>query len=191
MKFRKALVALSLAVVLPTAAACTAAATTTSDGGTSSSQTSQAPQSADGTTGRTGRGPGGGVEVSAVTTEEQLISLIQEAYGDAGLGLHRGHEPVQDVLDEVLTISHDELHVRMEQQGQNLAAVATDVGVDPQTLINALVDAWSPAIDNLLQAGTITQQEADAYHEALVQAFTFRVTWDGQQATPTFSGLGA
>jgi hypothetical protein len=29
-----------------------------------------------------------------VTTEDELVSLIQEAYGDAGLGLHRGHQPV-------------------------------------------------------------------------------------------------
>jgi hypothetical protein len=59
--------------------------------------------------------------VSSVTTEAQLIALIHEAYGDGGLGLHRGHQPVEDVLNEVLTISHDELHVRMNQ-GQNLAA---------------------------------------------------------------------
>ena len=44
---------------------------------------------------------GGGVDVSSVTTEAQLIALIQEAYGDAGLGLHRGHQPVEDVLNEV------------------------------------------------------------------------------------------
>ena len=189
MKIRKALVALSLLIVLPTAVACTSTETTTSAAGTSSSQTSQTTDSAGDTS--AGGGPGGGVDASSVSTEEQLIALIQEAYGDAGLGLHRGHQPVEDVLDEVLKISHEELHERMEQQGQNLAAVATDIGVDPQTLIDALVASWSPAIDNLLQAGTITQDEADAYHDALQEAFTFRVTWDGQEATPTFSGLDA
>jgi hypothetical protein len=83
----------------------------------------------------------GGVDPSSVTTEDQLVSLIHEAYGDPGLGLHRGHQPVEEVLNEVLQISHDELHVRMEEQGQNLAAVAEDVGVDPQTLIDALVES--------------------------------------------------
>ena len=67
--------------------------------------------------------------------------MIQEAYGDAGLGLHRGHQPAHGVLDEVLTISHDEPRVRMEEQGQNLAAVAEDIGVDPQTLHDALVES--------------------------------------------------
>jgi len=129
------------------------------------------------------------VDVSSVTTEEQLVALIQEAYGDGSLGLHRGHQPVQDVLTDVLAISHDELHVRMEEKGQNLAAVATDIGIDPQTLIDALVESWSPAIDTLLKSRTITQDEADQYRDALEAAFTFRVTWDSSEETPTFSGL--
>jgi hypothetical protein len=120
-----------------------------------------------------------------VTTEAALVDMIQEAYGDASLGLHRGHQDVEGTLTDVLGISHDELHVRMETQGQNLAAVATDLGIDPQTLIDALVDAQSPAIDTLLENGTITQAQADAYLEELEQAYTFRVTWDGQEATPT------
>jgi len=69
--------------------------------------------------------------------------------------------------------------------------VAEDIGVDPQTLIDALVDSWSPAIDNLLEAGTITQDEADQYRAGLEDAFSFRVNWDGSEATPTFSGLDA
>ena len=79
----------------------------------------------------------------------------------------------------------------MEEQGQNLAAVAEDLGIDPQTLIDALVESRSAAIDNLLTAGTITEDEADGYLAALESAFTFRVTWDGEEAMPTFSGLDA
>ena len=172
MKIRKSLAALGLVAVLATTAACSA------DSGTAAGNGAMA-------------GGPNAVDVSSVSTEEELVALIQEAYGDAGLGLHRGHEPVQDVLDAVLTISHEELHVRMEEQGQNLAAVATDLGVDPQTLVDAMVEAWSPAIDTLLENGTITQEEADAYRAALEEAFTFRVTWDGTTATPTFSGLDA
>jgi hypothetical protein len=107
------------------------------------------------------------------------------------------------VLDEVLAISHDELHVRMDA-GQDLAAVATDLGIDPQTLVDALGESWSPAIDTVLAAGGITEAEVEQYREALEEAFTFRVNWDGEEATPTFrvncdgeeatptsSGLGA
>lgn len=200
MKIRKAVAALSLLVLIPTTAACAADATTSLETTTSTSQSSETTESSTTESGDTSSdsaaagdmgGPGGAVDPSSVTTEDELIALIQEAYGDASLGLHRGHQPVEDVLTEVLTISHDELHVRMEEQGQNLAAVAEDLGIDPQTLIDALVESWSPAIDNLLDNGTITQDQADAYLAALEEAFTFRVTWDGQEATPTFTGIDA
>ena len=123
-----------------------------------------------------------------MTTEAELVALVQDAYGDGSLDLHRGHQPVQDVLDEVLAISHDELHVRMEEQGQNLAAVAEDLGIDPQVLVDALVDSRAAAVDAVLAAGGITEAEAEQYRAALAEAFTYRVTWDGQEATPTFSG---
>ena len=145
--------------------------------GTSQASTSEAPTG--------GGGPGGAASAESVTTEAALVDMIQEAYGDASLGLHRGHQDVEGTLTDVLGISHDELHVRMETQGQNLAAVATDLGIDPQTLIDALVDARSSAIDTLLENGTITQEQADAYLDELEDAYTFRVTWDGQEATPT------
>ncbi|WP_088318616.1 hypothetical protein [Kineosporia sp. R_H_3] len=196
MKIRKTLAALGLVAVLSATAACGAAATGTSSGSSTTTTSSTSSDTSADTSGAAagsnaaGAGPNA-VDVSSVTTEEQLVALVQEAYGDASLGLHRGHQPVESVLDEVLGISHDELHVRMEEQGQNLAAVATDLGIDPQSLVDALVESWSPAIDTLLANGTITQDEADAYRAALEEAFTFRVTWDGQAATPTFSGLEA
>lgn len=188
---RRSLAALSLVAVLPFAACGTDAADTAATSGSATSTTTDS-------TATDQRGPGGGpggpgdtVDVSSVSSEADLVALVQEAYGDASLGLHRGHQPVEDVLDEVLQISHDELHVRMEEQGQNLAAVATDLGIDPQTLIDALVDSWSPAVDNALAAGSITEDQAAEYLDALEEASTYRVTWDGSEATPTFSGIDA
>jgi hypothetical protein len=153
--------------------------------GSAATTAATAPQASTSEAPMSGGGPGGGVSAASVTTEAELVDLIQEAYGDASLGLHRGHQDVEGTLIDVLGISHDEMHVRMETQGQNLAAVATDLGIDPQTLIDALVDAQSPAIDTLLENGTITQEQADAYLDELEEAYTFRVTWDGQEATPT------
>ncbi|MGV0111130.1 hypothetical protein [Arthrobacter sp. CP30] len=203
MNIKMKLAALSLAAGLALsgcAAGTTASSTTDSSATTTSSSASAtATESAAGSTIGTGTpleggmpagGPGGEVDASSVTTEDELIALIQEAYGDAGLDLHRGHMPVQDVLDEVLTISHEELHVRMGA-GQNLSDIADELGVGTQTLVDALVESWSPAIDNLLASGTITQEQADAYAAALEEAFTYRVTWDGEEATPTFDGLTA
>ena len=97
---------------------------------------------------------------------------------------------MEDVLNEVLGISHDELHVRMDA-GQNLATVAEDLGIDPQELIDAMVAKYSPAIDTLLADGTITQEEADQYLADLESAFEFRVTWDGEEATPSYTGLAS
>lgn len=193
MNLKLKVAALGLAGILALSGCTAVAATTGTDSSTSTtsdSTTSDSTTSTDSgaTQNAGGQGGPGAVDVSSVTTEEQLIALIQEAYGDASLDLHRGHQPVQDVLNEVLAISHDELHVRMDS-GQNLSDVAEDLGVGTDTLVAALVEAWSPAIDNLLAAGTITQDEADAYLAALEEAFTFRVTWDGEAATPTFSGL--
>lgn len=197
MKIRTSIAALSLAVVAPlTLVACgsdseTAATTsTTSTSDTTTSSTSDTSDAtAQGGEAAPAGGPGGGVDASSVTTEDELVALIQSAYGEASLGLHRGHQPIEDVLDEVLGISHDELHVRMEEQGQNLATVAEDLGIDPQTLIDALVTQDGAAIDNLLAAGTITQVQADAYLAALEEAYTYRVSWDGSEATPTFSAI--
>ena len=95
-----------------------------------------------------------------------------------------------DVLTEVLGITHAQMHERMDA-GQNLAAAATDLGIDPQTLIDALVASWSPAVDQALAAGAITEAEATAYRAALTEAFSFKVTWDGEQATPTVTALDA
>lgn len=192
MRIRKTLAGLVAVAALTGVAACSTTAddTATTSSGTTSSTTTDSSSGRSDTDTRAAGGPGAD-DVSSVTTEDELVALIQEAYGDASLGLHRGHQPVESTLIDVLGISHDEMHVRMEEQGQNLAAIAEDLGIDPQTLIDALVDSWSPAIDNALAAGSITEAQAEAYHEALVEAFTFRVTWDGQEATPTATAVDA
>lgn len=181
MNLRSASVGLALIATLVVGGCASTSDTTT--GTTTSTTTSSSTMQ-----GR--QGPGSGVDASSVTTEAQLIALVQDAYGDASLDLHRGHQPVQDVLDTVLTISHDELHVRMDQ-GANLAQVATDLGIDPQTLIDALVASRSTAVDAMVEAGTLTEAQGEAYVEALTEAFTYRVTWDGSAETPTFTGIAA
>lgn len=206
MRTRHTLAATAAVLALPLVVACgavdTSATTATpagssassAAGGTSSDSSASTGTSA-GATGQSGtsqmRGPGNSVDVSSVSTEEQLVALVNEAYGEAQLGLHRGHQPIQDVLTAVLGISHDELHVRMEQKGQNLAAVSTDLGIDPQTLIDALVADWGTAVQNVVDSGAIDQQQADAYTAALEEAFSWRVNWDGSEATPTFTGIDA
>lgn len=205
MKIRKLIAGIVLAAVVPLTACSTAndEASTSSSTSSSSADSAESAESTDSSDssadadgppaggGPGGAGPGGEVDVSSVDTEEELVALVQDAYGDGNLDLHRGHQPVQDVLDEVLGISHEELHVYMEEQDMNLAAVCEELGIDPDTLIQAMVDAWSPAIDNAVEAGAITEEEADAYLDALIDAFTFRVTWDGVEEMPTITALDA
>ena len=203
MKIRKtvAALALSFSLALPLAACGTTdSSTTASSATTSAASSSSAADSSTATTETTefggggpaggAGGPGGSVDVSSVATEDELVALVQDAYGDPSLDLHRGHRPVEDVLDAVLGITHEELHVRMEA-GQGLAEVAEDLGIDPQELIDGMVAKYGVAIDTLLADGTITQEEADQYQADLEEAFTFRVTWDGTAETPTYSGLDA
>jgi hypothetical protein len=198
MNIRRTISAAVAVAALSTIAACgalTDESTTPSASTSTASSTGQTTnesgsgQSGSGQSGSGQSGPGNSIDVSQVSSETELIGLIQEAYGDPGLGLHRGHQPVESVLDEVLQISHDELHVRMEEKGQNLAVVAEDLGIDPQTLIDALVESWSPAIDSTVASGAITEDQAADYLAALQDAFEFRVTWDGAAATPEFSGI--
>ena len=61
--------------------------------------------------------------------------------------------------------------------------------VDPQTLVDALVGSRSAAVDSVLATGAITEAEAEQYLDALEEAFTFRVTWNGSDEMPVFSGL--
>ncbi len=150
---KKAMAAAAATATLGAGVVIGADTSDTTTAATAATQTTTAMTSPDGSP---AGGPGGGMSAASVTTEEDLVALVQEAYGDASLGLHRGHQPVERILDEVLGISHDELHVRMESQGQNLATIAEDVGVDPQTLIDAMVDSSSPAIDGQEATPTAT-----------------------------------
>jgi hypothetical protein len=198
MQKRHVLAVTAATLALPLLAACgtvdtgsTSGTSTTTTSSSSADTGSSSSASSSASSGSTSTGTSQSDTGSTIdpATQQQLVALVQEAYGEAQLGLHRGHQPIQDVLTEVLGISHDELHVRMEQQGQNLAAVAEDLGIDPQTLIDALVASWSTSVQDALDSGAIDEQQAAAYTAALEEAFTYRVTWDGSAATPTFTGV--
>ncbi|WP_419702887.1 hypothetical protein [Promicromonospora sp. NFX87] len=152
---------------------------TSTEDSTTESDDSGIPAAPEGAAPEGGAGPGGeaGADTVATSTDD-LDALIETALGDANLGIHRGHQPIETVLDEVLAISHDELHVRMDS-GQNLATVAEDLGIDPQTLIDALVDYFQPVIDQALEDGVIDEAQAEDYHQQLVDAFTERVNYEG------------
>jgi hypothetical protein len=141
----------------------------------------------------TGGGPGGGggagsVDLSTVTSVDALVAMINNAYGDPGVGLQRGHQGWEDFYLDVLGTSHEEMHVRMDA-GENVATVAEAVGVDPADLVTAMVEYWSSPITAMVEAGTITPEAGDQYLAALAEAFTFRINWNGSDDTPSFTAI--
>ncbi len=42
-----------------------------------------------------------------VDAQSDLNALLETAWGDGGLDLHRGHAPIENVLEAFLGISHD------------------------------------------------------------------------------------
>jgi len=185
MNIKKALATATIALAAFTLVGCTAVAATdtaSTESSTSSTETTESSTtetSTEDTSAVPAGGPGGeaGADTVATSTAD-LDALIETALGDASLGIHRGHQPIESVLDEVLGITHAELHARMDA-GQNLAAVATDLGIDPQTLIDALVADFAPVIEQALADGIITDDQAADYMAQLEEAFTERVNYEG------------
>jgi len=64
------------------------------------------------------------------------------------------------VITDTLGVTREELRTAM-QGGQTLTQYATSLGKDPQTLVDALTNAATTKLDQLVADGTITQERAD------------------------------
>ena len=64
------------------------------------------------------------------------------------------------VVTDTLGVSREELRTAM-QGGQTLTDYATSLGKEPQTLVDALTNAATTKLDQLVADGTITQERAD------------------------------
>ena len=124
-----------------------------------------------------GTGPGGFDGV--VDTASDLDTLLDVAWGDGSLGLHRGHAPVQNVLEVYLGISHDEMHILMEDAGLNLAGVCEYFDFDPDNLVETLTASFVPLIEEAVYNGVISSDEAKTWTERVRTEFSNRVYWDG------------
>ena len=122
---------------------------------------------------------GGSPFDGVVNTAADLENLAETAYGEAALDLHRGHMPVQNVLEAYLGISHTSMHEYINQ-GDNLAATAQDLGYSVDGLIQSLVNGFTPYIEQGVSNGVITQAEVATWTARIRTEFTNRVYWDGQ-----------
>ena len=128
----------------------------------------------------TARGKGYGVPFKgSVDQLSDLEDLVATASGIGGLDLHRGHSPIQSVLEEFLGISHAQMHVYMERDGLNLAGTCEVLGILPENLIQPLTNSFEPDVDQGVACGLISQVEKSIWLERVKNEFHNRVHWTG------------
>ena len=115
-----------------------------------------------------------------VDEDKDLEDLVKAAWGDARLGLHRGHAPIINVLEAFLGISHSEMHVLMEESGLNLAEICFKLGYNPDNLIESLTSSFVPYIQEGVDNAIINQEEAKAWIGRIRDEFRKRVHWNGE-----------
>ena len=128
----------------------------------------------------TARGKGYGVPFKgSVDDVSDLEDLVTTAKGIGGLDLHRGHSPIESVLETFLGISHEQMHVYMERDGLNLAGMCGELGIPPENLIQTLTNSFEPFIDQGLDQGLITEAEKLGWIDQVKSGFHYRVHWKG------------
>ncbi|MEM7032799.1 MAG: hypothetical protein AAF629_24835 [Chloroflexota bacterium] len=126
------------------------------------------------------QGTGGGAPFDGTVNEaSDLDDLVATAWGVARLGLHRGHAPIESVLEAFLGISHDEMHVLMEDEGMNLAKICEHLGLDPENLVDTLTASFVPFLEEGVENGVISSEEVEIWTERIRAEFSNRVYWEG------------
>lgn len=125
-------------------------------------------------------GTGGGSPFDGtVNTAADLDDLLETAWGDGSLDLHRGHAPIEAVLEAYLGISHGEMHVMMEDCNMNLAAVCKAFGFDPENLVETLTASFVPFLEQGVSNGVISSSELTNWTTQVRTQFSNRVYWQG------------
>lgn len=115
-----------------------------------------------------------------VDTEADLDDLLTTAWGDGSLDLHRGHDEIRTVLEAYLGISHDEMHVLMEEEGLNLARICEHFGFDPENLVATLTASFVPFIEEGVENGVVSDDDVELWTERVRTEFSNRVYWEGE-----------
>lgn len=128
----------------------------------------------------TAQGYGYGVPFKgAVKQLSDLEDLVTTAAGIGELDLHRGHSPIESVLELFLGISHDQMHVYMESDGLNLAGCCVALHLSPDHLIQSLTNSFEPYIDQGVSLGVITAKDKPEWVSRVKAKFRKRVFWNG------------
>ena len=114
-----------------------------------------------------------------VDSVEDLEDLVQSALGDASLDLHRGHDEIKNVLEPFLGISHEQMHVLMEEDNLNLAGICERFGFDPENLLKTLEASYAPWINQATESGLISSSDAENWSDKIADALRLRIFWQG------------
>ena len=112
-----------------------------------------------------------------VNQTSDLDDLVAAAWGTERLGLHRGHAPIQNVLEAFLGITHSQMHIFMEEEKMNLADVCRRLGFAPENLVESLAASFAPFVEEGVRNGVIAADEAAAWNEKIRDTFHRRVHW--------------
>lgn len=107
-----------------------------------------------------------------------LDDLVSDAWGDGGLGIHRGHAQIENVLEAFLGIDHDQMHEYMDA-GFNLAALSEEMGLQADALVETLTFSYAPFVEAGVDNGVISEAEAVDWIDAIRTEFSNRVYWQG------------
>ncbi|HEY6531220.1 MAG TPA: hypothetical protein VIY72_02875 [Acidimicrobiales bacterium] len=113
-------------------------------------------------------------------TQEQADKVVETLKAAGPFGGH-GRGMIGKGLEAAATalgMSEDDLRTAL-RDGQTLAQVAESKGIDPQTVIDALVAEAKTHLDEKVAAGDLTQEEADARLAEATERITDRVNNGG------------
>jgi|GEM_PF-5566299 len=105
-----------------------------------------------------------GLVQDGTLTQEQSDAVVQAVKDTAKAELGDRHRAralagAVKVAADTIGVTPTDL-VQARRNGQSIADVANQHGVDPQAVVDAIVTAGNSKIDSLLNAGTITQDQA-------------------------------
>ena len=118
------------------------------------------------------------------TTEGAPVAPLHHGEPHRDHGGPRGGGRAVEVLTGVLGLDADTLRSEFAA-GKSVADVATEQGIAPDAVVDALVDDLATHLEERVAAGTFTQEEADAMIAAGELRFTDRL-----DDVPAFGGKG-
>ena len=93
----------------------------------------------------------------------------QSYCGDHELGGYHGHGAIcSETVSELLGLTHEEIH-ELRLEDKSLGDIAADQGISEDALVAAIMAARTEAVQARVEAGYLTQEQADAMLEQMQQ----------------------